>query len=54
VSFYNAGLVGGRVLKNRQKKVTEVEMKNLSVKRSSSLPDIASQSGQQKGWLPWR
>ncbi|XP_056012006.1 syntaxin-17-like isoform X2 [Ostrea edulis] len=49
-----AGLVGGRVLKNRQNKVTEVELKNMNLKKSSSLPDIASQSSQQKSWLPWR
>ncbi|XP_061165186.1 syntaxin-17-like isoform X2 [Saccostrea echinata] len=48
-----AGFFGGRLLKNRQNQVTEVELKNMSVKKSSSLPDIASESGQKKGWLPW-
>ncbi|XP_062584894.1 syntaxin-17-like [Saccostrea cucullata] len=48
-----AGFLGGRFLKKRQNQVTEVELKNMSVKKSSSLPDIASESGQKKGWLPW-
>lgn len=50
-----AGFFGGKYLKNRQNKVTEVEMKNLSVKKSSSLPDLKSQSTQKKeSWFSWR
>lgn len=50
-----AGFFGGKYLKNRQNKVTEVEMKNLSVKKSSSLPDLTSQSTQIKeSWFSWR
>lgn len=50
-----AGFFGGKYLKNRQNKVTEVEMKNLSVKKSSSLPDLTSQSTQKKeSWFSWR
>lgn len=50
-----AGFFGGKYLKNRQNKVTEVEMRNLSVKKSSSLPDLTSQSTQKKeSWFSWR
>uniref|UniRef100_K1QLT0 Syntaxin-17 n=1 Tax=Magallana gigas TaxID=29159 RepID=K1QLT0_MAGGI len=52
-----AGFFGGKYLKNRQNKVTEVEMRNLSVKKSSSLPDLqaASQSTQKKeSWFSLR
>lgn len=50
-----AGFFGGKYLKNRQNKITEVEMKNLSVKKSSSLPDLTSQSTQKKeSWFSWR
>ncbi|KAK6165853.1 hypothetical protein SNE40_022683 [Patella caerulea] len=36
------GFFGGRYLKKRQDKVTEVELNNLSVTRSASLEDISS------------
>ncbi|XP_050418691.1 syntaxin-17-like [Patella vulgata] len=36
------GFFGGRYLKKRQDKVTEVELNNLSVTRSTSLEDISS------------
>lgn len=55
--FFSTGFFGGKYLKNRQNKVTEVEMRNLSVKKSSSLPDLqaASQSTQKKeSWFSLR
>ncbi|XP_022320327.2 syntaxin-17-like isoform X1 [Crassostrea virginica] len=49
-----AGLLGGKFLKNRQNQATEMELNNLSVKKSSSLPDLRSSSDKSTGWFQRR
>ena len=48
------GLLGGKFLKNRQNQATEMELNNLSVKKSSSLPDFGSSSNKSTGWFQQR
>lgn len=48
------GLLGGKFLKNRQNQATEMELNNLSVKKSSSLPDLRSSSDKSTGWFQRR
>lgn len=47
-----AGFLGGNFVKKHQEKVTEIELSNLSQKRTNSLPDISSPEAATS-WFQW-
>lgn len=49
--IFFTGIVGGRFLKRRKEKVTELELQKLS--RSNSLPDVKGEPGSDNSWFGW-
>ncbi|XP_041374590.1 syntaxin-17-like [Gigantopelta aegis] len=47
------GFAGGRLLKNRQQKVVELEMSKMTAKRSTSLPEIVEDKNPLSRFFSW-